>query len=85
MNSKLALAGAVCQLSRFDHQTDLMPSGWSAYPDVSGAAKDANLRVILIDRLTVNDPSGQPKGTKGNRLVQLVAPAKDQSGRLQCW
>src|SRR5205085_10780111 len=58
----------------------LMPSGWSAYPDVSGAAKDANLRVIFIDRLTVNDPSGQPKGTKGNRLVQLVAPAKDQSG-----
>jgi hypothetical protein len=24
----------------------LMPSGWSAYADVSGAAKDANLRVI---------------------------------------
>jgi len=58
----------------------LMPSGWSSYVDVSGGAKDANLRVIFIDRLTVNGPTGQPKGTNGNRLVQLVAPAKDQSG-----
>jgi hypothetical protein len=58
----------------------VMPTGWSAYADVSGAAKDANLHVIFIDRLTVNGPTGQPKGTNGNRLVQLVAPAKDHRG-----
>src|SRR5262249_54101216 len=56
-----------------------MPSGWSSYVEASGAARDANLRIIFIDRLTVNSPTGQPLGTNGNRLVQLVAPIKNQS------
>jgi hypothetical protein len=56
------------------------PSGWSSYMEPSGAARDANLRVIFIDRVTVNSPTGQPMGTNGNRLVQLVAPVKDQTG-----
>jgi hypothetical protein len=57
-----------------------MPNGWSSNVAITGAAKDANLRVIFIDRLTVNGPTGQPVGTNGNRLVQLVAPVKDQTG-----
>jgi len=46
-----------------------------------GAAKDANLRVVFIDRLTINGPDGKPVGKTGsNRLVYLIAPVKDPSG-----
>jgi hypothetical protein len=58
----------------------LMPSGWSSNVATTGAARDANLSVIFIDRLTINGPTGSPVGTNGNRLVQLVAPVKDQVG-----
>jgi hypothetical protein len=58
-----------------------MPSGWSSNVATTGPATNANLRAVFIDRVTVNGPSGQPVGTGGtNRLVQLVAPIKDQSG-----
>jgi hypothetical protein len=58
-----------------------LPSGWSSNVATSGPAKDANLRAAFIDRLSVNGPDGQPTGTDGtNRLVQLVAPVKDQTG-----
>jgi hypothetical protein len=57
-----------------------IPSGWSSNVAATGAARDANLSVIFIDRLTVNGPTGLPVGTNGNRLVQLVAPVKDQIG-----
>ena len=37
-----------------------------------GAAKDANLRVVFIDRVTINGPDGKPAGKTGsNRLVYL--------------
>jgi hypothetical protein len=58
-----------------------MPSGWSSSVATSGPAKDANLRAVFIDRLTVNGPNGMPLGTSGtNQLVYLVAPVKDQTG-----
>jgi hypothetical protein len=46
-----------------------------------GAAKDANLRVVFIDRVTINAPDGKPVGATGtNRLVYLVVPVKDPAG-----
>jgi hypothetical protein len=45
-----------------------------------GAAKDANLRAVFIDRVTINAPDGKPAGKGSNRLVYLVVPVKDRSG-----
>src|SRR2546425_283822 len=61
--------------------TALLPGGWTPNIATQGAAKDANLRAVFIDRLTVNGPDGKPVGSTGsNRLVYLVAPVKDPSG-----
>jgi hypothetical protein len=59
----------------------LLPPGWTSNAAIQGAAKDANLRVVFIDRVTINGPDGKPVGKTGsNRLVYLVAPVKDPSG-----
>ena len=58
----------------------LLPSGWTPNVATQGPAKDANLRAIFIDRVTVNGPDGKPVGRGSNRLVYLVAPVKDASG-----
>jgi len=58
-----------------------LPSGWSPNIAAHGAAKDANLRAVFIDRVSINGPDGKPLGKTGsNRLVYLVAPVKDPSG-----
>ena len=58
-----------------------LPSGWTANIAAQGPAKDANLRAVFIDRLSINGPDGKPAGKTGsNRLVYLVAPVKDPSG-----
>jgi hypothetical protein len=58
-----------------------LPSGWTSNVATTGAAKDANLRAVFIDRVTINGPTGMPVGNTGtNRLVYLVAPVKDQAG-----
>jgi hypothetical protein len=57
-----------------------LPQGWTSNPAAEGAAKDCNLRVIFIDRVTINDPKGAPLGKGSNRLVFLAAPVKDPSG-----
>jgi len=58
-----------------------LPSGWSPNIAAQGAAKDANLRAVFIDRVSINGPDGKPLGKTGsNRLVYLVAPVKDPSG-----
>lgn len=54
------------------------PAGFTPNVAAQGAAKDCNLRVVFIDRVTINRPDGKPKGS--NRLVYLVAPVKDPSG-----
>lgn len=58
----------------------LIPAGWSLNVATQGAAKDANLRAIFVDRLTINGPDGKPVGRGSNRLVYLAAPVKDASG-----
>lgn len=59
----------------------LLPTGFMLNVATQGAAKDANLRAVFIDRVTINGPDGKPAGKTGsNRLVYLVAPVKDPSG-----
>jgi len=59
----------------------LLPPGWFPNVAAQGAAKDANLRLVFIERRTINGPDGKPVGKTGsNRLVYLVAPVKDPSG-----
>jgi hypothetical protein len=57
-----------------------LPTGWTSNAAAQGAAKDANLRAVFIDRVTVNGPDGKPVGKGSNRLVYLVAPVKDPTG-----
>ncbi len=58
-----------------------LPTGWTPNIAAQGAAKDANLRAVFIDRITINGPDGKPVGKTGtNRLVYLVAPVKDPMG-----
>lgn len=57
-----------------------LPQGWTLNVAAQGPAKDANLRVIFIDRMTINGPDGKPVGKGSNRLVYLAAPVRDPSG-----
>src|SRR5579863_5210473 len=58
----------------------LLPPGWTPNVAAQGPAKDANLRAVFIDRVTINGPDGKPVGRGSNRLVYLVAPVKDAAG-----
>jgi hypothetical protein len=55
-----------------------LPPGWSLNVATQGAAKDCNLRLIFVDRVTINAPDGKPVGS--NRLAYLAVPVKDASG-----
>src|SRR5262250_2515483 len=57
-----------------------LPPGWTPNIATQGAAKDANLRAVFIDRVTINGPDGKPVGKGSSRLVYLVAPVKDSTG-----
>lgn len=57
-----------------------LPPGWTSNISAQGNAKDANLRVIFIDRVTINGPDGRPVGKGSNRLVYLAAPVKEPGG-----
>jgi hypothetical protein len=57
-----------------------VPSGWTLNVATRGPAKDANLRVILIERMTINGPEGSPVGDGCNLLVYLTVPVTNPSG-----
>jgi hypothetical protein len=57
-----------------------LPTGWTPNIATTGAAKDANLRAVFIDRVTINGPTGAPATPASNRLVYLVAPVRDPGG-----
>jgi len=57
-----------------------LPAGWTPNIAVQGPAKDCNLRVVFIDRVTINGADGKPVGKGSNSLVYLAAPVKDPSG-----
>jgi hypothetical protein len=52
----------------------LLPQGWSASPPSTGPSKDANLNVVLVDQLTVQNPDGSPGETFS--IAALSVPAK---------
>lgn len=58
----------------------MVPAGWATNVSAQGAAKDANLRVIFIERMTINDAEGRPVGDGSNLLVYLTVPVTDPSG-----
>lgn len=57
-----------------------LPQGFTPNVATTGAAKDCNLRIVFIDRVTINAPDGSPKGKGSNRLAYLVAPVKNPAG-----
>ena len=58
----------------------MLPQGFTLNVATQGPAKDANLRVIFVDRMTVNAPDGKPAGKGSSRLVYLAAPVRDPGG-----
>ena len=58
----------------------LLPPGFTSSVAMQGPAKDANLRIVFTDRLTVRGPEGKRVGTGTSQLVELVAPVKDKDG-----
>jgi hypothetical protein len=52
----------------------LLPAGWEAAVATQGPAKDANLRVIFIDRADVTNADGSPKAA--DQLVYVAIPVK---------
>ena len=57
-----------------------LPAGWTMNVSTSGNAKDCNLRLIFVDRLTINGPDGKPVGKGSQRYVYLELPVKDAQG-----
>jgi hypothetical protein len=55
----------------------MLPAGWEPNVAAQGAAKDANLRMIFIDRINVTAPDGAPSGS--GQLVYLAIPIKQPS------
>src|SRR5262249_43973243 len=48
----------------------LLPAGWETVIATQGPAKDANLRLIFIDRVDVTNPDNTPKTS--DRLVYIA-------------
>jgi len=59
----------------------MLPAGWRTNVATQGPAKDANLRVIFIERLTINDAEGRPVGDGSSSLVYLTVPVTDPDGQ----
>lgn len=59
----------------------VMPRGFTPDIATSGPAKDCNLRVIFIDRVTVNGPDNAGLGKGTGQIAFVVAPVKDPSGQ----
>ena len=58
-----------------------LPAGWQSNPAPQGPAKDANLLLVLADRLIVQDASSAPlPGQSPNQLAVVAIPAKSEHG-----
>jgi hypothetical protein len=53
-----------------------LPAGWEPLIATAGPAKDANLRLIFIDRVAITNPDGKPAHPGTNRMAILAAPVK---------
>lgn len=59
---------------------DMLPAGWQASVAAQGPAKDANLRVIFIDRVAGFGPEGKPLANGATQLVYIAIPVKQTAG-----
>jgi len=59
----------------------IMPKGFTSDVATTGPAKDCNVRVIFIDRVTISGADNTPMGKGTNQFVYLTAPVKDPSGK----
>jgi hypothetical protein len=57
----------------------MLPAGYEPNIATSGAAKDANLRLVFIDRIHVTGADGKPAGKGTNRVVWLAIPVKESA------
>jgi hypothetical protein len=53
-----------------------LPAGWEPVIASAGPAKDANLRLIFVDRVGITGPDGKPLGHGTNRMAILAIPVK---------
>ncbi len=57
-----------------------LPADWKPNIATSGPAKDANIRVIFIDRVAVTDALGKLAGKGASRLIYLAVPVTGPAG-----
>lgn len=57
-----------------------LPAGWEPNISQAGNAKDANLRLIFIDRLAVLDAEGNAVGAGSTQMVYLAIPVQEIAG-----
>jgi hypothetical protein len=53
-----------------------LPAGWEPAIATAGPAKDANLRLIFVDRVGITGADGKPVGPGTNRMAILAIPVK---------
>jgi hypothetical protein len=58
----------------------MLPAGWEPVVATQGAAKDANLRMIFIDRTGIAGADGKPTKQATTRLAYLAIPVKQTAG-----
>ena len=58
----------------------MLPQGWEPLVATQGPAKDANLRLIFIDRMSIVGADGKQKGRGAERMAYLAIPVKQTSG-----
>ena len=58
----------------------MLPPGWMPAIAAAGPAKDANLRVIFIDRIAGFGADGKPLPTGATQLVYVAIPVKQTTG-----
>ena len=56
----------------------MLPEGWEPVVATAGNAKDANLRMIFIDRVAILGPDAKPRGS--TQMVYLAIPVKQTAG-----
>ena len=54
----------------------MLPAGFEPNIAPAGPAKDANLRMVFIDRGDITGPDNKPLGRGSNQLVYLIIPIK---------
>jgi hypothetical protein len=53
-----------------------LPAGWEPVIAAAGPAKDANLRLIFVDRVGITGADGKPMAPGTNRMAILAIPVK---------